>query len=61
MLGCLRALATNKITTKMENNNFSTTNVEVPLQITMKDPKKVAQGKTLAEWNRKNKKAGSAR
>ena len=28
---------------KMENNNVSTTNVEVPVRVTMKDPKKVAQ------------------
>ena len=37
----------------MENNNnaSTTTNVEVPVQVTIKDPKKVAQGKRLAESN----------
>ena len=53
MLGCLRV--TNEITNKMsEQAQVNVANVEVPLQVTMKDPKKVAQGKRLAEWNRKN-------
>ena len=29
--------------------------MEVPVRVTTKDPKKVAQGKTLAEWNHRNK------
>ena len=33
----------------------TTTKTEVPLQITTKDPKKVAVGKRLAEWRRENK------
>ena len=36
---------------KMENNNVTTTKVEEPDQVIMKDPKKVAAGKTLAESN----------
>ena len=32
-----------------------TTNVEVPLQVTTKDPKKFAVGNRLAEWRCKNK------
>ena len=44
-------MATNEITTnKMENNN-----VEGPVQVMMKNPKKVEQGKRLAEWNCRNK------
>ena len=49
-------MAVNEITTnKMENNNVTTTNVEVPVQVMMKDPKKVAAGKRLAESNRRRK------
>ena len=29
--------------------------MEVPLQVTMKDLKKVAQGKILVEWDHRNK------
>ena len=39
-------------TTKMEQSkelDVSATNVEVPLQVITKDPKKVATGKRLAE------------
>ena len=47
--------ATNQVSTKMASNEVSTTNVEVSLQVTMKDPKKIAVGKRLAEWNCNNK------
>ena len=36
---------------KMQNNNVSTTNVEVPVRVTMKDPKKVEVGKRLAKYS----------
>ena len=36
---------------KMENNNVSATNVEVP--VTTKNPRKAKVVKRLAEWNRK--------
>ena len=56
---CIRVLmsgSSKEITTKkMESNNVTTTKVEVPVQVTMKDPKKVAAGKRLAEFNRANK------
>ena len=39
----------------MASNEVNTTNVEVPLQVTTKDPKKVAASKRLDEWNRNNK------
>ena len=43
----------------MENSLVTTTKVEEPVQLTMKDLKKVAVGKSLAEWNHNNKtKAG---
>ena len=45
-------------TTKMEQSKelpVTTNNVEIPLQITTKDSKKVAQGNRLAKWNCKNK------
>ena len=48
-------MSANEITTKMENNNVSATNVEVPLQVMTKSPKKVKQGKRLVEWNHRNK------
>ena len=42
------------------NNNNNTINVEEPVQVMMKDPKKVAAGKRLAEFNcRRKKRAGS--
>ena len=52
-MGCLQA--TNEVSTKVASNEVNTTNVEVPLQVTTKDPKKVAAGKRLDEWNRNNK------
>ena len=39
----------------MENDNVSTTKVEEPVQVTMKNPKKVKQGKRLAGQNRGKK------
>ena len=52
-------MATNEVTAKMENSRVTTTKVEEPVQLTMKDLKKVAVGKSLAEWNHNNKnKAG---
>ena len=45
--------------TKMDQSKelpVATTNVEIPLQVTTKDPKKVVVGKKLAEWGRNNKK-----
>ena len=49
-------MAANEITTtKMENNNVTTTNVEVPVQVMMKDLKKVAAGKRLTESNCRKK------
>ena len=52
MLGHLRAI--NEITNKMaEQNQVNEPNVEVPLQVTIKDPKKNAQGKRFVEWNRR--------
>ena len=54
MLGCLRA--TNEITNEMaEQTLVNAPNVEVPLQVTMTDLKKVPLGKRLVEWNHKNK------
>ena len=44
-------------TTKMEQSkelDVSATNAEVSLRVTTKDPKKVAAGKKLADWNHKN-------
>ena len=38
-----------------EQTQVNTTNVEVPLQVTTKDPKKAEAGKRLAEWRCKNK------
>ena len=40
----------------LSNNNATATNVEVPLQVTTKDLKKVAAGKKLVEWNRQKNK-----
>ena len=37
----------------MASNEVNTTNIEVPLQVTMKDPKKVEAGERLAEYNHK--------
>ena len=54
-IGVLMSSGKNEITTKMSSNEVTTTKVEVPLQVTAKDPKKVAAGKKLAEWNCKNK------
>ena len=48
MLGCLRAI--NEIINEMsEQSQVNTTNVEVPLQVIVKDLKKVGAGKRLAE------------
>ena len=55
MLGHLRAVATNEITTKMASNEVNTINVEAPVRVPTKNPKKVEQGKRLAEWNCKSK------
>ena len=55
---CLRVVAVaNEITTaKMENdNNVNTIKVEEPVQVMMKDPKKVVEGKRLAEYNHMKK------
>ena len=47
-------MATNEITTKMsEQTQVNTTKADEPVQVTTKDPKKVSQGKKLAEWNKK--------
>ena len=55
-MGHLEAVAANEITTtKMENNNVTTTNVEGPVQVMMKDLKKVAACKRLAESNHRKK------
>ena len=40
---------------EIENNNVSTTNVKVPVRVTMKGPMKVEQGKRLAEYNHRKK------
>ena len=54
MLGRLRA--TNEITNKMtEQTQVNAPNVKVPLQLTTKYPKKVAQGYRLVEYNRSRK------
>ena len=37
------------------NNNITATKVEEPVQVMMKDPKKVAAGKRLTEFNCKRK------
>ena len=39
----------------MENNNATATKVEDPFQVTMKNPKKVKQGKRLAKFNSREK------
>ena len=39
----------------MSSNEVTTTKVEEPVQVTRKDPKKIAAGKRLAEWGRKNR------
>ena len=52
-LGCLRV--TNEASTKMTSNEVNTTNVEVPLQVMTKDPKKVEAGKRLTEFNCKTR------
>ena len=39
----------------MENLQVTATKVEEPVQVMTKDPKKVAAGKRLAEWNPNNK------
>ena len=39
----------------VEQAQVNAPNVEVSLQVTMKDLKKVAQGKILVEWDHKNK------
>ena len=49
-----------RLSPKMENSNTSVTNapatnVEVPVRVMTKNPKKVKQGKRLAEWSCKNK------
>ena len=55
IIGHLQAVATNEITTKMASNEVNITYTEEPVQVNMKDPKKVAAGKKLAELNqRKN-------
>ena len=40
----------------LDQTQVNTTNVEVPFQVMTKNPKTVAQGKRLAEWNSRNKK-----
>ena len=39
----------------MENSNVASTKVERPVQVTMKDLKKVAAGKRIAEYNHRKK------
>ena len=49
-------MTTNEITNEMsEQTQVNATNVEEPLQVRMKDPKKVAAGKRLVEFNHRNK------
>ena len=55
MLGRLWEVAKNEITTKMASNEINATKAEEPVQVTTKNPKKVAAGKRLAECNRRNK------
>ena len=48
----------NEIATKMDQSKelaFTTTKVEEPVQVMMQDPKKVAQGKRLIEYNHRKK------
>ena len=48
----------NEIAIKMDQSKelaFTTTKVEQPVQVMMKDLKKVAQGKRLAEYNHRKK------
>ena len=52
----LLEVATNKITTKNMTDNNTSTKAEEPVQVSMKDPKKVAAGKRLAEFNHRRKK-----
>ena len=50
-------MSNNEITNKMsEQTQVDAPNVEAPLKVTRKDPKKVAQSERLVEWNRRNKK-----
>ena len=54
----LMVVANEVTTTKMEQSKelpVTANNVEVPLQITTKNPKKVAAGTKLAEFNSRNK------
>ena len=44
-----------RLSLKMKSNNAPTTNMEVPVRVMTKNPKKVKQGKRLAEFNHKNK------
>ena len=39
----------------MESSNVASTKVERPVQVTMKDLKKVAAGKRMAEYNHRKK------
>ena len=49
-------MATNEITTEMsERTQVNAANMEVPLLVMMKDPKKVEQGKRLTEFNHRRK------
>ena len=49
-------MTANEITNKMsEQTQVNTANVEVSLQATTEDPKKVEQRKRLAEWGHKNR------
>ena len=55
-IGALTSRATNEITNKMsEQTQVNAAKADEPLWVMTKDPKKVAVGKRLAEWNHKSK------